>query len=70
VVNDAFFPAGEEGELLVHEDDLQGGTGLLDLVALDADYDADMEETMEDVRRAKEAGRCTQPEKSHLDRWP
>ena len=47
--------AGEEGELLVHEDDLQGGTGLLDLVALDADYDADMEETMEDVRRAKEA---------------
>ena len=49
------LPAGEEGELLVHEDDLQGGTGLLDLVALDADYDADMEETMEDVRRAKEA---------------
>ena len=49
------LPAGEEGELLVHEDDLLGGTGLLDLVALDADYDADMEETMEDVRRAKEA---------------
>ena len=49
------LPVGKEGELLVHEDDLQGGTGLLDLVALDADYDADMEETMEDVRRAKEA---------------
>ena len=39
------LPVGKEGELLVHEDDLQGGTGLLDLVALDADYDADMEET-------------------------
>ena len=43
------LPVGKEGELLVHEDDLQGGTGLLDLVALDADYDADMEETMEET---------------------
>ena len=35
-------PVGEDGEMLVHEDDLQGGTGLLDLVALDAESDQDL----------------------------
>ena len=49
------IPVGEDGEMLVHEDDLQGGTGLLDLAALDAQSDQDLEETMADVRRAKEA---------------
>ena len=49
------IPVGQDGELLVHEDDMSGGTGLLDLAALDAQADADMEETMADLRRAKEA---------------
>ena len=49
------IPVGEDGEMLVHEDDISGGNpgGLLDLAALDASQD--MAETMEDVRRAKEA---------------
>ena len=49
------IPVGEDGEMLVHEDDISGGNsaGLLDLAALDAHHD--MAETMEDVRRAKEA---------------
>lgn len=49
------IPVGEDGEMLVHEDDINGGNpgGLLDLAALDASQD--MAETMEDVRRAKEA---------------
>lgn len=49
------IPIGEDGEMLVHEDDISGGTptGLLDLAALDAAED--MAETMADVRRAKRA---------------
>ena len=49
------IPVGEDGEMLVHEDDISGGNpaGLLDLAALEASQD--MAETMEDVRRAKEA---------------
>ena len=49
------IPVGEDGEMLVHEDDISGGNpaGLLDLAALDASQN--MAETMEDVRRAKEA---------------
>jgi hypothetical protein len=49
------IPVGEDGEMLVHEDDISDGNpgGLLDLAALDASQD--MAETMEDVRRAKEA---------------
>ena len=49
------IPVGEDGEMLVHEDDISGGNpgGLLDLAALDSSQD--MAETMEDVRRAKEA---------------
>ena len=49
------IPVGQDGEMLVHEDDISGGNsaGLLDLAALDAHHD--MAETMEDVRRAKEA---------------
>ena len=49
------IPVGEDGEMLVHEDDISGGNpaGLLDLAALDASQD--LAETMEDVRRAKEA---------------
>lgn len=49
------IPVGEDGEMLVHEDDISGGTptGLLDIAGLDARED--MAETMEDVRRAKEA---------------
>ena len=49
------IPVGEDGEMLVHEDDISGGNpgGLLDLAARDASQD--MAETMEDVRRAKEA---------------
>lgn len=49
------IPVGEDGEMLVHEDVISGGNpaGLLDLAALDASQD--LAETMEDVRRAKEA---------------
>ena len=47
------IPIGEDGEMLVHEDDISGGnpTGLLNLAALDAAEE--MAETMADVRRAK-----------------
>jgi hypothetical protein len=49
------IPIGEDGEMLVHEDDISGGnaTGLLDIASLTVDDD--MAETMEDVRRAKAA---------------
>ena len=55
------IPIGEDGEMLVHEDDIYEGnaTGLLDIASLTVDDD--MAETMADVRRAKACLLYTSP---------
>ena len=66
------IPVGEDGEMLVHEDDHQRRSSwrlTRPCCAWMLIMMQDMAETMEDVRRAKEAVDCTRPENLAPDRW-